>query len=184
MKPSGSQSDEYSFLGEEFLLWLWFHLEKHGGVHDVEDDVRIGIAIEKVIEFFDESDGVKVVVRADAPTRAPEAREALKRGMRIARAGLTLTLNDENINVVLDGQSFELRSLKCPKPEGENFEERDQAALGFLFGTADAIDRVYQAFLAHRARSGFENQVGREMREWAAASTRSKKAPRGAAAGE
>lgn len=181
MKPSGTQSDEYGFLGEEFLLWLWFHLEKHGGLHDVGEDTRIGIALDKVIEFYDENGGVKVAVRGDAPTRAPEAREALKRGMRIARAGLIITLGEENIGVVLDGTSFELRSLKGPKPEGENFEERDQAALGFLFGTADAIDRVYQSFLVQRARSGFENGLGRELRDWAT-TTRARKGARIAAA--
>src|SRR5688572_20250797 len=121
--------DEFGFLGEEFLLWLWFCAEKRGGLHEVGGDSRVGIAIDRLIEFYDEESGVKVMVRGDAPTRAPEAREALRRGMRIARAGLVITVGDENAGLVLDGRSFELRSIKGEKPQGDNGEERDQNAL-------------------------------------------------------
>ncbi len=170
-KNEASPLDEYGFLGEEFLLWLWFVSEKRGGMHAVADvhgeEARIGIALERVLEFHDGEGGVKVAVRGDAPTRAPEAREALRRGMRLARAGLVITVAEENVTLLLDGPSFELRSLKAEKPEADTAEERDLAVLAMLFGTADSLERVFKLFLDERVKSGFESGVGAEMRRWA-----------------
>ncbi len=174
--------DEFGFLGEEFLLWLWFCAEKRGGLHSAGGDERVGIALDRLLEFYDEEGGVKVAVRGDAPTRAPEAREALRRGMRLARAGLLVTIGDENVALVLDGPTFELRSLKGEKPEADNAEERDQAVLAMLFGVADALERVFKLFLEERVKAGFDGGLGADMRKWATSDRIPKAVLRAAAA--
>ncbi len=180
--PEKNALDEFGFLGEEFLLWLWFSAEKRGGLHVVGGEDRVGIALDKLLEFYDENGGVKVAVRGDAPTRAPEAREALRRGMRLARAGLLVTIGEENVTLVLDGPSFELRSLKGEKPEADTKEERDHAVLAMLFGIADALERVFKLFLEERVKSNFSSGLGAEMRKWAASERIPKAAMRAATA--
>lgn len=166
-----SEVDDHPFLGEEFLVWLWWRAETQGGLYAVNDTERIGVALEKVLEFYDEATGVKVVVRGDAPTRAPEAREALSRGMRLARAGLIITVNDENVSVVLDGPTFDLRSIKGPKPEGDSPEDRDASALSILFGLTEAIDRVYKMYLTERTAPDFMKRIAPDLLKWARAAT-------------
>ena len=161
------QGDEFTFLGEEFLVWLWWQAETRGGVYAVGDDERIGVALDSILEFYDEATEVRVVVRGDAPTRAPEAREALSRGMRLTRAGLIVTVSDENVSVVLDGPSLDLRSVKAEKPQGDTAEDRDGAALASIFGLTDAVDRVYRRFLVERVSSRFNAEVAPELLGWA-----------------
>jgi len=171
MSKLEKQVDEYGFLGEEFLLWLWFSAEKRGGTHEVADqngeEQRVGITLDRTLEFYDGEGGVKVGVRGDAPTRAPEAREALRRGMRLSRAGLLVTMGEETVELQLDGPTFELRSLKGEKPEADTAEERDAAVLAMLFGIADALERVYRTFLDQRLDKTFESTLGAEMKRWA-----------------
>jgi hypothetical protein len=175
-----TKADEFAFLGEEFLFWLWFCAETRGGMHAVADvngqEARIGVALDRILEFYDATGGVRVAVRGDAPTRAPEAREALRRGMRLTRAGIVITSGDENVTLQLDGPTFDLKSLKGEKPEADTKEERDQAVLAMLFGCADSLERVYRAFLEERAAKTFESTLGREMRRWA----KSEKVPKAA----
>lgn len=166
-----SEVDDHPFLGEEFLIWLWWRAETQGGLYAVNETERVGIALEKVLEFYDEATGVKVVVRGDAPTRAPEAREALSRGMRLARAGLIVTVDDENVSVVLDGPTFDLKSIKGPKPEGDSPEDRDASALSILFGLTEAIDRVYKMYLAERTADNFMRDTAPELLTWAKEAT-------------
>lgn len=180
--------DEFAFLGEEFLAWLWFCSERRGGLFAVTETERIGVALDRLLEFKDEETGVRVVVRGDAPTRAPEAREALSRGMRLLRAGLVLTVDGQNVNVTLDAATLDLRSLKAEKPDGETVEERNAAALAQLLGSVDAVDRVYRAFLVERTSPAFLKKTSAEVIEWMRRATegapRGSRAMRAAAAGE
>lgn len=170
--PRPDNVDEHPFLGQDFLVWLWWRAETRGGLYALAEDVRAGIALDRLLEFHDESTGVKVQVRGDAPTRAPEAREALSRGMRLIRAGLIVSLSDENIALVLDGTTFDLRSVKGEAPEGDDVGERDANALATLFGLVDTLDRVYQTYLAERVEARFTQEVAPEILAWARSASR------------
>ena len=174
MTPGGKEQDRidrHDFLGREFLIWLWWQSESKGGVFAVAEEQRVGIALDRLLEFHDEATGVRVVVRGDAPTRAPEAREALSRGMQLLRAGLIVTVGDENVNLVLDGGSLDLRSVKCERPAGDSREERDASALSALFGLVESLNQVYRAFLYERFSDRFVGDISARLHEWAASAT-------------
>lgn len=166
------QIDPQEFLGREFLIWLWWKSETRGGVFAVAEGQRVGIALDRQLEFHDEATGVRIVVRGDAPTRAPEAREALSRGLRLLRAGLIVTAGDENVNLVLDGESLDFRSVKGERPEGDSREEQDATALASLFGLVDSLNRVYRAFLLERFSDRFTSDIAPQLMEWASSATR------------
>lgn len=170
--------DEHAFLGEEFLVWLWFRSETAGGVFDLGHDERVGIALDRALDFHDSATGVKVAVRGDAPTRAPEAREALSRGMRLVRAGLVVTVDQQNVTLVLDGPSLDLRSVKSEKPAGENADERDQNALAGLFGLVHSLDQVWKAFLAERLAPAFGKETAPALLQWARSATQARRGSR------
>lgn len=169
------------FLGREFLLWLWWQAETQGGLHPLAGGERAGIALDRLLEFVDAESGVRVVVRGDAPTRAPEAREALARGTRLERAGLIVGIGGTNVALVLDGARFDLRSVKGEPPEGDSREERDAEALGQLFAAQEALDLVYATFIRERLSERFVREVAPRLREWAG--TRRAAAPEAAGAG-
>ncbi len=162
------ETDEHAFLGEEFLLWLWWSAETRGGTYalDEQEGGQVGVSIDRRLEFYDEATNVRVSVNGDAPTRAPEAREALGRGMRIRRAGLVVATADTSFDVTFDAETFDLRSVKSPKPEGDTREERDGNALAALFGLTDALDGVYRRFLLERTGTAFKKDGARELLEW------------------
>lgn len=177
------QEDDAPFLGTEFLTWLWWSAETRGGVHAVGDDQRVGVVLDRVLEFKDDITGVKVAVRGDAPTRAPEAREALARGMTLERAGVVIAVDDENTTVVLDGATLDLRGVKSEvEPEGDSAEDRDANALALLFGMLEALDKVYRAFVLERTSPAFIRDVAPKIVDWARSARKSRAAARPKAA--
>ncbi|MBK6940666.1 MAG: hypothetical protein IPH13_10780 [Planctomycetes bacterium] len=174
-EPKKEQEDDAPFLGTEFLTWLWWSAEVRGGVHAVGDDQRVGVVLDRVLEFKDDVTGVKVAVRGDAPTRAPEAREALARGMTLERAGVVIAVDDENTTIVLDGATLDLRGVKSEvQPEGDSAEDRDANALALLFGMLEALDKVYRAFVLERTSPAFVRDVAPKIVDWAKSARKSR----------
>jgi len=173
MAPDMHERDSQEVrLGAEFLLWLWWCAETRGGTHELAEGAQVGIALDRLLDFRDEDTGVVVQVRGEAPTRAPEAREALARGMRLLRTGLIVTVDDVNVSVVLDAETFDLRSLRAEGIEGDTREERDQAALAAMFGLAASLDAVYGRFLAERTARTFMKEGAPALLAWMRAARR------------
>jgi hypothetical protein len=66
------QEDDAPFLGTEFLTWIWWSAETRGGLHAVGDDQRVGVMLDRVLEFKDDVTGVKVAVRATRRRALPK----------------------------------------------------------------------------------------------------------------
>ena len=154
------------FLGNEFLVWLW-----HEG-----DSKTSAIATEKgdVTLFIDKTLDLdcaygqtgKDTLRADGPTRMPEARDALRSGKLPRKAGLVLDANRVQFVLTLAGESMAVSGLKLPDVEEADsprvvFEER-VASLRDLCATLDAM---FGAFLKLRVSSGWESQTAM-LRRW------------------
>lgn len=92
--------DMKDFLGNEFLMWLWWILEEHEG--SVEIDVEGAQRKDSIGIFFDKSlnmdcawgVGGKQTLTGDGPTRLVEAADALVTGKWPRKAGMIIA--DEN----------------------------------------------------------------------------------------
>src|SRR5262249_54568777 len=109
-------SDSLGFLGREFLLWLWHETESGRGTIRIEDAkgglVGIGVAFDEMRGLGGARESGRILVRGDAPTRAPEAGSALLSGRMPLKARLVLSLGEKSFDVTLTAETFDLESVK------------------------------------------------------------------------
>ncbi len=161
---------DQSFLGEEFLTWLWFHLETRGGDFALKDR-SVGIAIDDFIAFAPhETDETEQSLRKGLPTRTVEARAALKAGHRLRRAKLVIAEGDQEWSLVIDGPTMDLLSIKIPEDDESASTPTDRNA-GRIDGFLSAFEIVYEIyalFLQDRLRPDYLATAGTEQAQWMA----------------
>ncbi len=115
-----SDSASYSFLGEEFLTWLWFRLETEGGDFEISDDRSIGISFDDYLRLAAAGEEETTqTLRAGTPTRCAEAATGLRNGRRLQEAKLIVAMGELQWQFVLDGTTMTLRSIKLPEDDDE-----------------------------------------------------------------
>jgi hypothetical protein len=155
------------WLGNEFLLWLWWASERQEGMVDTEDG-EVAFVLERSLDLSC-AWGVsgESTVRGDAPTRTPEAARALLSGKWPRKVGMTLSAQGRAYRFALQADRMECAGIALPKPEEPPSSERvaiEQRIDSFL--TFDrAMVSLYAAFLTQRTADSWAAQRD-AMRTW------------------
>ena len=155
------------FVGEEFLTWLWFRAERQDGLFEVND--------EQLELFFDDqmtleahlAESEQNRLSGGSPSDSPEAREALRRGKRVAKAKLKLVKDGREWVVTLTAATLGLSGIKIPavlsREEDDRFYERM-----YLIEELEAILRsLYRGFLDIRLDREEWKAEAEALRAWA-----------------
>lgn len=171
--------DSRDFLGNEFLLWLWFRLETDS------DTVALADGSEAVVMFTrtlvmecPHGDTGRQTVRSEAPAALPESHRALQAGKLPRRAGLTVARHGRQYEFTLQGESLTVSGAKLPPPEdGAGPEERVE----LLRHLIETLDLLYDAFGRRRLGSEWGKEV-ESIRAWLGRDKRTRFSPSRAAA--
>jgi len=156
------------FLGNEFLMWLWYGSEKEDGSISAgagEIDVMVDRALDLECAYGQTG---KDYLRGEGVSRSPEAREAVRVGKVPRNAGFLMHVSGEQYQFNLNGETLGMASLKLPEvKEAETdrvlFEER----IGFIRELGRQMDEAFGSFLKVRASAQWEGYVN-GMRRWMA----------------
>ncbi len=158
-----------SFLGNEFLLWLWFYADAKDGEVKTKEAGEVAILFDRSLDL-DCTYGAtgKDALRGTGPTRMPEAKDALRTGKVPRKAFLTINARGNQFDFTINPEQFSLGGTKLPPIEEAEtprvlFEER----IALLRDLSKTIDALYETFLAARASSAWEGQTS-TMRKWIA----------------
>lgn len=176
--PEGeSQSPDYpwvakgghskDFIGNEFFLWLWHVADAGSGV--VKTDAgEVTPYIDKSIEL-DCAYGQtgKDRLHGDAPSRMPEARDALRSGKLPRSVGLILDANRQQFAFKWSAETLAVSGGRLPDVDEADtarvlFEER----VGMLRDFCRDMDALFAAFLSHRM-NGWAGRIA-DIRRWIA----------------
>ena len=160
------ESKDMEFLGHEFLTWLWFRTEEHGGIFDLPGLGPVGLAFDKLLEFKEEEFSTHVTVRSDAVTRAPESQVAIQTGKQLHKARIVIGLGDENFEFTLEATNLDIQSLAIPKSTGETPMERIQEDIDRLNLVAQIVHELFNLFLHDRLSPSFEAETASRIRGW------------------
>jgi len=116
------------FVGNEFLMWLWFHSE--------EDDGRFALDDGSVELYFDDqlvleahlAEAEQSRLKGGAPAYSPEAHKALQLGKRVRSAKLRIVKDEREWLFSINADTFAMSGVKLPavlsQEEDDQFYER------------------------------------------------------------
>jgi len=167
------------FLGNEFLLWLWFHLSER------EDTIKLSDGTEATVMIFKHltlecprAQTGKEVITCEGPTSLPEAKRAIQAGKLPRKAGLIVSRQGDQYFFILQAESFNVSGGVLPKLEDRlgdrgnghsngngNGRARHEERIEQIRHLAQTIDLVYAAFLERRLGLEWKRET-EEIRNW------------------
>lgn len=166
-----SASDPLEFLGEEFLTWLWFHLETRGGDFDLPGNRQIGVSFDDFLAFAPrDDDETEHTLKKGSPSRSAEASTALRSGHRLRRAKLIIGQGDLLWSFVLDGPTMSILSARLPAddPETGSAEERSRDRIRGFLELQQVVAALYRIFLQERLKPEYMEQGAADQAAWMA----------------
>lgn len=164
--------DMKDFLGNEFLIWLWFILETQEGLIQVPMEgttSELAILLDKSLDM-ECAWGVtgKQSLRGSGPTRLAEAGDALAGGKWPRKAAMMLSDGEHQWELALQADRWAFSGVKLPEvAEAESMREITDARLDLIVRLGETIDALYAVFLKTRAGSGWTGKRT-SMRNWIA----------------
>ncbi|MBB6430221.1 hypothetical protein [Algisphaera agarilytica] len=146
--------DLKDYLGNEFLMWLWWHGEKNAETPTLKTTAGdIFVAIDKALDMDCAWDLTgKQTLRGDGPTRLPEAGDALTTGKWPRKTGLILADAEHQWELTLQGDQFVVSGAALPEIEDvETARELTERRLELVVALSDTLNALFTAFLDRRA---------------------------------
>lgn len=148
------------FLGNEFLLWLWYILDTASDTIMLGDNSEVTIMLARtlVLECPRGQTG-KESITSDGPTRLPEARRAIQAGKMPRKVGLTVVRHDHQVELTLHAETLAVTGAKLPAPEGEEERARHEERVTLLRELAETLDLLYDVFCKMRLSSDWPKEL-------------------------
>jgi hypothetical protein len=156
------------FLGNEYLLWLWFMLDSDSDTIRLNDGSKAAVMLTRtlVLECPRGQTGRETIV-SDGPTRLPEARRAIQGGKLPRKVGMIIVRHDHQYELTLQGETLAVSGVRLPAPDAADERGRLEERVGQLRHLLETLDLLYDAFSQHRAGAGWAKELAR-MQKWLA----------------
>lgn len=158
----------HGFLGEEFLLWLWWKWEADGGGEfSLPGGRYVGIAIDDLLVFAPlGDDDTKQTLAHGMPTRTAEARQALRGGHRVAKARLLIAEGARQWVATIEGATLRVAGkLLDDESECESAEDRNADRAANWLALHEIVAALFGQFLRVRVGEGWREEADR-MAVW------------------
>lgn len=137
------------FLGNEFLLWLWWYTETEGDSIALSDgsDATVMLARSLTLECPRGATGHETISH-EGPTRLPEAKRAVQAGKLPRKCGLTVVRHDEQYEFTLHAETLAVGSAKMPAVPEDVVDARAklETRADQVRSLAETLDLLYDAF--------------------------------------
>jgi len=158
--------DNYDFLGNEFLLWLWWHWETQGDTIKLSDDSEVtGMFAKTLILECPRGESGKGTISAQDPTDLPEAAQAIRSGKLPRKAGLMLVRHGEQYELTLQAETFAVGGAKVLIDEDAEGRGIAEGRIERLRGLKETLDLLFQAFCERRIGKSWAGDLG-HMQSW------------------
>jgi hypothetical protein len=156
------------FLGNEFLLWLWYYLENEDDTIALSDgsDVTVMMTSTLALECPRGQTGRESITH-EGPTRLPEARRAVQSGKLPRKSGLILVRQETQYELTLSAETLAVSGAKLPAPEASEERARLEERVGQLRHLIETLDLLYDAFGNVRASDDWAKELAK-VQKWLA----------------
>jgi hypothetical protein len=154
------------YLGNEFLLWLWFVLETEGDALTLRDGSQVTAMFSRTLALdCPRAISGNETIRSDSPIKLPEARRAIQAGKLPRQAGMILVRHDQQYELTLQAETLAVSGAKLPQIEEGEARVKLEERVGQLRHLIETVDLLYDAFL--KRRLAVDWSIGLErMQRW------------------
>ena len=162
-------ADEFGsrdFLGNEFLLWLWWVLEKESDNVRLSDDSVVTCMLNKTLALeCPLSETGKETITSEAPTRLPEAKRAVVAGKLPRKTGMILVRHDEQYELTLQAETLAVGGASVPKLDSEPGRAELEDRVDQIRHLSETVDLLYDAFCRRRLGASWSDDA-KKIRAW------------------
>ena len=161
----------YQFLGEEFLTWLWFVIEKYQALmkNFDPDFVALEIGNRVVFENRRKESAERVTIKGDGAS-LEEGFLALKKGALVTELNVVYKSAELMWQFTLKGESLNISSLSIPPTAAaESDEDMEGIVLEkiFLYDKAlQLLEKLYAHFTQLRVSDTWPGKESTSIRKW------------------
>jgi hypothetical protein len=154
------------FLGNEYLLWLWYMLDCDSDLITLTDGSEVAVMLARtlVLECPRGQTG-RESISSDGPTRLPEARRAIQAGKLPRKVGLTIVRHDQQYELTLQAESLAVSGARLPAPEATEDRARLEERVGQLRHLLETLDLLYDTFSERRSSDAWSRELAK-MQKW------------------
>jgi hypothetical protein len=154
------------FLGNEFLLWLWYYLENESDTLLLADESEAALMLTRTLSLeCPRGQTGKESISSDGPTRLPEALRAVQAGKLPRKVGVTMVRQDQTYDFALQAETLAITGAKLPVPEGEEERARLEERVTQIRHLLETLDLVYGAFSKRRLGEHWTKELTK-MKKW------------------
>jgi hypothetical protein len=152
------------FVGQEFLVWLWFETELFEGTLELRDGSQCELWLENHLTLA--RDKELASLKGQAPSANAEAHEALRQGKLPTRACVRVLRNELEYGFVLTADDLALSSVKIPAQLKQEKEEQFYERMYLLEELENMIEGLFADFLLLRLGKAWDASVLPAVRLW------------------
>lgn len=154
------------FVGNEFLLWLWFQIETNTDTFKLNDGSEVAVMLAKTLtlECPRAQTGHETITH-EGPTQLPEARRAIQAGKMPRKVGLTLVRHGAQYEFTLHAETLGIGSARLPPSEEEDERAQLDERATQIRGLIETLDLLFDAFGQVRFSAEWNKELAK-MQKW------------------
>lgn len=162
----GGNAASRDYLGNEFLLWLWWTVEENADSIRLPDDSTVAVMMSRKLNLeCPLAETGKESFSHESPIRLPESKHGVRLGKLPRKTGLTLIRHDEQYDLSLAAETLGVASAALPKLDSETFAGYRQDRVDQVRHLAETIDLLFATFVKRRLSSDWPADLKR-IRGW------------------
>ena len=172
-----NEAGNFDFLGNEFLLWLWWRWETQSDTIALPDNSEVTGMLARTLSLqCPRGDSGKETITAEAPVRLPEAGQAIRSGKLPRKSGLTLVRHGEQYDLVLQAETFTVTGARIQTEEAAQGRGIHEDRIESVRGLHETVDLLFRAFCERRIGKSWSGEL-EQMRRWLKSSPARSKQP-------
>ncbi len=154
------------FVGNEFLLWLWYRADAHDDTFKLNDDSEATAMLARTLTLeCPRAQTGHETISHEGPARLPEARRAIQAGKLPRKAGLTLVRHAVQYEFTVHAETLGIGSARLPPPQEEDARARLDERATQIRSLIETLDLLFDAFGRIRFTSDWNKELAK-MQSW------------------
>jgi hypothetical protein len=163
---ANEHSQAPDFLGNEFLLWLWWMLETQTDTIAIPGGSEVTAMLTKTLTLeCPVGESGKETITAESPVKLPEAMQAIQHGKLPRKTGMILIRDGQQFDLTLQAETFGISGAKIILDDDAEFEDEDR--IEAVRTLCDTVDGLFHTFCDRRTAQAWSQDLT-AMQDWLA----------------